>query len=237
MCTLSLLPKSSGYSAWMNRDEAPERGASAQDLAQPLVDGLAQAYPVDPGSGGTWIGVNGSGLLLALLNDYPHPSPSKAPKSRGLIIPQALGQPSVAAARETVLHVDPGLYGPCVLVLAGPDQMTISLRSTPQGWDQQDHGRGAALFVSSGIDAAAARVQREKQFQVALAAGGQAIEAFHQSHEGGPGPLSVCMHRGTSRSVSLTHIEAGHAEVRLEYWPWPPCEILDRRPITAHLAP
>jgi hypothetical protein len=230
---LSLLTQPGGYQAWMNRDEAPQRGAAAQALAQPIRDGRSQAYPVDPVSGGTWIGVNGAGLLLALLNDYPQPAPPRAPHSRGLIIPQALGRPSVDAALRALLALDPADYGPCVLVLAGPDQATFSLHSSPQGWQPQDHGRGPALFVSSGHDPAAARAHRQRLFSAALSGGAPALEALHRSHDGGPGPLSVCMHRGASQSVSLTRVQASAGAVRLDYWPWPPCEIGARAALTA----
>jgi hypothetical protein len=237
MCTLSLLPQAGGYQAWMNRDEAPERGAQARRLADARMDGLNAAYPVDGPSGGTWLGVNAAGLLLALLNQYPQPAPARAPLSRGTLIPQALGQPDAASAARRLRALDPAQVGPCLLVLAGPGQPTLSLRWKADGWALRDHGRGPLLFASSGVDAVAAEALRRAQFEAALPGGAPALEALHRSHQGGPGPLSVCMHRGASRSVSLTRVSAGPEGSALDYWPWPPCEAGARPPLSRRLAP
>nr|HTB35218.1 NRDE family protein [bacterium] len=74
MCTVSFLRLRQGYSLMMNRDESPLRPAP-ETLAQPVLDGPGGPrrvlYPVDPSSGGTWIGVSERGPGFCLLNQHP----------------------------------------------------------------------------------------------------------------------------------------------------------------------
>src|SRR5256885_844929 len=102
MCTLSVIPRDSGFLIGMNRDEKVTRGAGVA----PEIHGLHSSkavYPSDA-TGGTWIAVNQSAVALALLNwnvADPHIEMSKR-RSRGQVIPELIGLADLA-------EVDAGL--------------------------------------------------------------------------------------------------------------------------------
>jgi len=222
----------------MNRDESPMRGAEARSISLGSSQGLRHCFPLDPFSGGTWLGANAAGLLLFLLNGYPEGwEQRRAPRSRGELIPLALGGRGPSEAADLLRAQAADRYGPCRLVLAGLEGPILELRSDGQAWTALEHGRRPLLFVSSGLDEAAALAARGPLFEAALAQGEGGLDAFHRSHEPVQGPTSVCMHRGVSRSVSLSVLEADRQGVRMRYWPLPPCEIRGSDPLEASLEP
>lgn len=75
----------------MNRDESVTRPADPPAI---LEGETVIVAPRDRKAGGTWIGVNGTGLVVALSNRRGHNSPTA--KSRGQLVLEALRQPSVA---------------------------------------------------------------------------------------------------------------------------------------------
>ena len=66
MCTLSFLPSNRSFLVAMNRDESHTRPAALPPRILE-VDGMEVIYPREPG-GGTWVGCNDGGNLLALVN-------------------------------------------------------------------------------------------------------------------------------------------------------------------------
>src|SRR6516162_6037577 len=103
MCTLSFIPRREGYAAGMNRDELRSRPRALFPRVYERGQILA-AYPSEP-EGGTWIAVNGSGVLLALLNwnlNRPGTAMSKQ-CSRGGMIPELIFEGSFESA-DTVLE-------------------------------------------------------------------------------------------------------------------------------------
>src|SRR5574340_1302939 len=107
MCTLILLWRAvDGYDlvVGMNRDESAMRPSEPPAF----VEGTpAVVAPHDRQAGGSWIGVSGDGLLLALSNRRGRTSTTA--RSRGLLLLDALKSPSLPAAdiliqRETQAH-------------------------------------------------------------------------------------------------------------------------------------
>jgi uncharacterized protein with NRDE domain len=98
-----------------NREELHSRGGEPpQVLAGP---GTAVGGR-DPVAGGTWLGINARGLVVAVTN-RPRSQPPAEPRSRGLLARDLLGCPTAkiavdAAARE----LDRGQYAGCNLVCA-----------------------------------------------------------------------------------------------------------------------
>ena len=74
MCTLTFIPglPGGGYLLATNRDESPTRGIAAAPTVQQLGPRQVLA-PRDPDGGGTWVGVDDSGLCLAILNGAAGP--------------------------------------------------------------------------------------------------------------------------------------------------------------------
>src|SRR5215831_17108423 len=77
-----------------NREEFYARGGEPPQL----LDGPVQAVAgVDPQGGGTWLGVNAHGVLVAVTN-RARSQPPPRPRSRGLLVRDLLT--SCASARE-----------------------------------------------------------------------------------------------------------------------------------------
>ena len=100
MCTVSVVPLDEGFRLVCNRDELVARAVALPPRHHRL--GSASAvFPIDPDGGGTWIGINDTGLVMAILNG-PAAQPAKPGRpglrSRGAIIPALLRHGSVAAA-------------------------------------------------------------------------------------------------------------------------------------------
>src|SRR5262249_53561059 len=75
--------------------------------------------PVDPLSGGTWIGANDAGLAVALINRYPvlKRAALGVSMTRGIIVPNILGAASTPAALERVTALDLTRFDPFQLLL------------------------------------------------------------------------------------------------------------------------
>jgi hypothetical protein len=103
MCTLTFIPglPGGGYLLATNRDESPTRGPAWAPMAQQL--GTRQLIaPRDSDKGGTWVGVDDRGMLLAVLNgDRPDPEDAPLdPISRGLLVNDLLADPRFSRVRE-----------------------------------------------------------------------------------------------------------------------------------------
>lgn len=88
MCTLSVASALDGSAVrvLMNRDERRLRPV-ARPPAHHRLEGATAIWPVDPMSGGTWIGATDQGLVLAVLNvDAQRRSDWQL--SRGLVVPR-----------------------------------------------------------------------------------------------------------------------------------------------------
>jgi len=97
-----------------NREEDYARGGEAPRR----LDGVRAVGGVDPAHGGTWLGVNASGVLIAVTN-RPKTAPPERPRSCGLLVRALLG---CASAKEAIdraaVELDRGKYAGCNLVCA-----------------------------------------------------------------------------------------------------------------------
>ncbi len=120
MCTLSWWIAETERGIVFNRDELRTR---SRGEAPRLVEGEEQSIlmPVDPDAGGTWMGVNASGLIVALLNNYPFHSPRKpGQRSRGQLVVDLLREAnSPAHCMEILKQVDVSIYQGFLLFALG----------------------------------------------------------------------------------------------------------------------
>ena len=231
MCTLSFLRLASGYSLMMNRDESRQR-PRVDHIAQASVagaegDAVRVAYPVDPPSGGTWVGVNTRGVAFALLNIYPqaYARPAGA-LSRGRLIPEALRASTAGGGLERVAALDLSLTPPFQLVGVEEGHAPLSLRWDGQRLERRLHGDGAFQLSTTGGDPQRVLPDRAARFGAALAAmqdQGEAEvlaaqEAYHFSQEPEPGPTAVWMSGPVYESVSFTQILVLPRLILLRYW-------------------
>lgn len=98
-----------------NREEVYQRGGSVPDRHAgpvPFVAGL------DPVAGGTWLGVNALGLVIAITN-RPKIDVPDSPRSRGLLVRDLLALGSAREARDAALAaLQQSTYAGCNLLMA-----------------------------------------------------------------------------------------------------------------------
>jgi uncharacterized protein with NRDE domain len=99
MCLLALffrVAEDASVVVGANREEFYRRGGEPPRLLEGAIRGAAG---VDPAAGGTWFGVNETGVFVAVTNRRKLEGPSK-PRSRGLLVREMLTRPTAAAAVE-----------------------------------------------------------------------------------------------------------------------------------------
>jgi uncharacterized protein with NRDE domain len=95
-----------------NREEYYARGGEPpQVISAAACGGCARAVAgIDPLAGGTWLGVNEHGVLVAVTNRRKSAVP-RQPRSRGLLARELLAFPTAAAATEyATRQLDSGAY-------------------------------------------------------------------------------------------------------------------------------
>ena len=230
MCTLSFLPAKNGYVAAMNRDEQRTRPAALP----PIIGeggGFPVLYPREPG-GGTWIGANARGNLLALLNWYSEEPSQPGPKnrSRGEIIPAILDEATAESADPTLRQLSLAGLFPFRLFGFFPGERAIY----EWRWDTQtlivkSHDwRRHHWFSSSWSDEKAAR-QRGAACERAWREGPSDPAAWlrkvHASHDPEAGPFSICVHREDATTVSYTEVYCDRRDLQMRYQAGNPCQV------------
>lgn len=207
----------------MNRDEQHIRARSFP----PALFGSA-VYPHEPGTHGTWIAVNSSGLTLALLNkNESGPLPAKL-RSRGELIPALISAESLADVHRCLVEV--GFKGmlPFRLVAISPNERELcewsrgtELRKTHNDW-QPRH------WFSSGMsDFEATRIRSsvvDQAWQDPEAGSLPWLRALHRSHEPRRGAYSICVHRDDASTVSYSEITYENGSATFRYTPGSPCQ-------------
>lgn len=229
MCTLTWLLREDGFEVFFNRDEkkdrAPERAPQIHDR-----DGVRFLAPSDGQDDGTWIGVNDRGLAVALLNRYvPDSGPAREVlRSRGLLVMDLLTSLHRAEVGERLAETELERYKPFSLFVADPCGSARLFEWT--GWHLEETADPDAMMplASSSFDQALARVHRRGIYADLVAAHGSPLSAerllaFHHSHDGGPGPFSVCMHRPDADTRSFTRLQVDASGVALRWRPGTPC--------------
>lgn len=117
MCLLALLYRvveDAPLLVGANREEYYRRGGTPPHR----LDDVPAVAGTDPLAGGTWLGVNARGVLVAVTN-RPKSSPPAAPRSRGLLARELLSCPSAARAAEHAARaLGAGGYAGCNFLCA-----------------------------------------------------------------------------------------------------------------------
>jgi len=128
MCTVSLvsMTNEAGPAVRLacNRDESHQRPPATPPQLRRCGD-LHALMPIDPVSGGTWVGVNEAGLVMTLMNIYPVPFDREAflanagrYLSRGTIVPLLLECETLARAAEQAASLESRRYPAFRLLIA-----------------------------------------------------------------------------------------------------------------------
>lgn len=223
MCTFSFMPRSGGFWLAMNRDEQRTRPPALPP--EVLQAGIRRFLAPREADGGTWIAANDAGLALVLLNGYEVP-PRVPPRviGRGAILPRLAAAGSLRSLAAGVEDLPLRRFRPFRL-------RGFSLRerqSAAWTWDglslrRSLHGWTRAHGFSSGFDEPAAQAARAAVCARTPVARRADLHRLHASHEHGPGPFSICMHREDAATVSFTAVTATPGGLEMTYHNGPPC--------------
>jgi hypothetical protein len=215
MCVLALLLEPGRSLVAANRDEAFDRPSGPPMEVEPGV-----VAGVDLLRGGTWLGANKHGLLIAVTNRKA-PAVEATSYSRGLLARETLRCRQFACLRGVVerrLDEHPIAGFNLVAVLDG--------RAICLMWDGAlrvvELGPGAHV-VSSDRDVDAPGLDERRVFDAFLAAGPatpERLREFLASHEG---ERPVCKHGERFGTVSSTIVEEVEGRRRLWHAQGPPC--------------
>jgi len=238
MCTLALLPRPGGLLLGHNRDESRARGA-ARPPRSTRERGLAWLAPQDPDAGGTWIGVNEAGMVLALLN-AAHGRPEAlppVPRSRGLLVRDLLPLATPEEVDSALERIDLSTTRGFRLLAVEPGR-PAHLHSW-DGLDRTAERREGPLLVTSSSFPSWESVERARRDQWTTFLEGvptiPGLEAWLAGHAPERGPHSVCMHREEAGTVSRTLVEVDSERAVVRYTAGPPCE--PSSPLSLHVLP
>ena len=220
MCTVSFLPQARGFFLAMNRDERKSRPQAAPPRRRKN-GARVSLYPSEK-SGGTWIGINDAGLMLALINWYAKPQ-KDAGQSRGIVIPVLLGARDLGEMAAALKKLPLLQLNPFRLIAISAHERGIQ----EWRWDgarlaSKRHGWTRRHWFSSGYDEALVN-RRRKPLVRAIAEQRDTIRQLHRSHAPERGPFSICMHRDEAKTVSYTEVAVSKKEARLRYAAGAPC--------------
>ena len=227
MCTVTFMPRRTGYCLAMNRDEKRARAKGLPPALRNL-DGRQVAYPSEP-SGGTWIALNDEGVTFALINWYSVTAKVEVNfVSRGVIIPSltAADSPALASTGLAALSLD--RINPFRLICVFPASQEI----TEWSWDlkelvRQTHRWRLQQWVSSAYDEPRAQQVRGRTFEQARSQKSLGaldwLRRLHRSHSPQEGPFSTCMHREDGATVSYTEVCASRSRARMRHVQGAPC--------------
>jgi len=228
MCTLTFIPTEDGCVAGMNRDEklTRPRAIPPKRFDFPRATAL---FPSES-SGGTWIGCNSHGNLLALLNwnDVVPPLGGATLRSRGILIPELIGGGDLADTHARYAQFDVSGLLPFRLVGAFLRESLI-MEWRWDGLRRQEFkfAWGKRHWFSSSVSDALARRERGRACLKAEGDGSLGpvswVRNLHQSHDPVPGPFSICVHRKDAVTVSYTEVRSSRDGISMGYRSGSPC--------------
>jgi hypothetical protein len=224
VCTVSSIPFGDGVRLVCNRDERRSRPFALEPRSGTL--GMRTAlFPIDPVSGGTWIGTNDACLAFVLLNRTPdtRSRPVKGRQSRGTIIPPLLAHERLHNVIEQAMTIEPRDFEPFRLIaLQGLTLASIASDGRRLSCAFMDTAR-PLLFTSSSLGDARAEIARHDLFDrmVVNARGGwrQGQSRFHRHQWRRRPEISVVMSRPDARTVSRTVVVATTHLMKMRYEP------------------
>jgi len=225
MCTLTFVPDSDGYTLAMNRDERIDRGRGEF----PQVRRISRMRAIYPSlDGRTWIGANEYGIAWALLNWNKPSLPRAELRSRGLVIPALANAGSSAGLTYQTIYMAARDCAPFRLICIVPDERLIvqwnwdglSLASETHKW------RLRHWFSSRASDARVAELRGAICVRASKQSDSRSLawlRSLHRSHENGPGPFSICVHREQVETLSYTEVSCTRESVSMRHSIGSPC--------------
>jgi hypothetical protein len=226
MCTVSIIgireyePGAAGYRLVCNRDESRKRAPAAAPRWRSAGEtGVRGLWPMDLDAGGTWLGVSEHGMALAVLNLNDGPAEPKPADgvSRGLLIPELIGEAGAADVFAKASGMDLRPFSPFRIIAIEPGE---GARIGEARWTRREfgviwHREGPACFTSSGLGDALVRPRLGLFDEMVLRHGPspERQDEFHRHTWPDRPHLSVLMGRSDARTVSITTLEVRPGEV------------------------
>jgi Transport and Golgi organisation 2 len=232
MCTVTVVPLEEGFRLRCNRDERRDR-PMARPPSTHVVEARRALFPVDPASEGTWIGVNDTGLAIALLNRSRASGPAtpedhvKSRVSRGRIIPPLLACPSLEDALERCAMLDVATFDLFRLMIVQGETVAV-VTSDGRALSHEIVSLGRPVMqTSSALGDDLVEAPRRRLFDTMLgeqppAAWLRGQRQFHRHQWPSRPELSVLMERADARTVSETLIDVRPHAIKLAYRPIAP---------------
>jgi len=209
---------SPSFSLYFNRDEQRSR-----PTAEPpsIHQGETQTYlaPIDPLRGGTWMGVNTTGIIVTLLNNYSvATNPDSNYQSRGQIVSTLLDQEESLMMVKTLKQLlNADLYPAFSLLIF--DSITQQVHSFT--WDESEL-RPLVLekdfFTSSSWETERVQQYRLNSYIQQVVKNGDKHEDFHCSTPNGEEKSSVFMQREKTWTVSRSYLHLYPDRAEIEYF-------------------
>jgi len=212
MCTVTLVPRKTGYRLAMNRDERLTRVKAFPPRQFDDLDGSMSIHPSEP-DGGTWISLNSHGVALALINWYSVPTLPKSNRlSRGKVVPSARNKRTPDDVANVLDKLPLTRMNPFRLIgIFSENQQAFEWRWNQAKLSARSHSWESQQWISSGFDEPEAQRVRDATFRQKLQTASpdtlEWLRDLHASHEPLKGPFSTCMHRNDAATVSYTEIE------------------------------
>jgi uncharacterized protein with NRDE domain len=200
-----------------NREEAYERGGDPPRLQK---GGRAFIGGIDPQAGGTWLGVNHSGLLVAVTNRPDRAVPAQA-RSRGLLVRDLLStSSSTEAALVASAELARGHYGGCNIVLL--DAKSGHVIGAAESVQSEAIPPGIHAVTSGDIDDRRDRrilyaLRRLSESDLSSAEGSAGALRAICSDQAGDGP-PMCLHGQQGGTVSSSVIILRTPVSETEMW-------------------
>jgi hypothetical protein len=219
MCTVSIVATPGVVRLVCNRDERLSRPAALPPDVHRTAARTVAIYPVDPQSGGTWIGVADGGFAAVLLNRTP-PGRDEGllpAASRGAIVPLVLACESLSAAIDAAARLDRRCFDPFELILL---TVSTAVAMTGDGGIRRYRIGTPLLFTSSSLGDAVVEPARRALFDSMVARAGDLLEGqsrFHRHQWPAAPHISVLMERHDASTVSRTTVDLCSTAVRLRH--------------------
>jgi hypothetical protein len=180
-------------------------------------------YPQDPVSGGTWIGVNDDGLVVALLNRTMTSGVQRhAPQSRGSIVPRLLGCASVDRAVQASEALDSRTFEPFRLVMVQRATVAVMTGDPARPTKEVFPLVAPLMFTSSSLGDALVEAPRRRLFEQLVLADDDWLRGqfrFHRHRWARRPVISILMAREDAATVSRTTIDVTSRTIDLAYEP------------------
>ena len=240
MCTLIALHRRVPNSPLLiaaNRDEYLDRPAEGPALREGLTArdqgrGGAILAPLDLRAGGTWLGINASGVFAAVTNRRTD-APDPAFRSRGMLVMDVLSTPTAEEAAGRIESLPADAYNPFNLLIADDESAhLLTYGPTPERMDLAPGayvvGNIHPMEKSSKVD----RIQRtlDEEMLNLEGTGATASEVLDRmavlcrSHEGHEPLEATCVHAdGVGYGTRSSTLLRTGASPELRYASGAPC--------------